>query len=199
MPITNGYTTGSAVKEALGIIDASSDTEIDLVIETVSRMIDDYAGRFFYSAGTVVSFYTPDKARSLEIDDVSSVSILQTDDGGDGSFSTTWGTADYVLEPFNAALTGRPYTLIRVPTNGNRSFPIDTIKGVKLTAVRGFPSIPKPIVTATQLQCGRIFNRRNTPFGIAGTLETGQMRLLSRLDPDVEQLVRPYRIPSQAV
>jgi hypothetical protein len=54
-------------------------------------------------------------------------------------------------------------------------------------------------VTATQLQCGRIFNRRNTPFGIAGTLETGQMRLLSRLDPDVEQLVRPYRIPSQAV
>ena len=83
MAITNGYTTGSAVKEALGIIDASSDTEIDLVIETVSRMIDDYAGRFFYSAGTVVSFYTPDKALSLEIDDVSSVSILQTDDGGD--------------------------------------------------------------------------------------------------------------------
>jgi hypothetical protein len=78
MAITNGYTTGSAVKEALGIIDASSDTEIDLVIETVSRMIDDYAGRFFYSAGTVVSFYTPDKALSLEIDDVSSVSILQT-------------------------------------------------------------------------------------------------------------------------
>jgi hypothetical protein len=199
MAITNGYTTGSAVKSALGIIDNASDTEIDLVIETVSRMIDDFAGRFFYSAGTVVSFYSADRNLSLEIDDVSSVSSLQTDDAGNGQYETTWGTADYVLEPFNAALTGRPYTLIRVTTNGNRSFPIDTVKGVKLTAVRGFPSVPKPIVTATQLQCGRIFNRRNTPFGIAGTLETGTMRLLSRLDPDVEQLVRPYRIPTQAV
>lgn len=199
MAITNGYTTGSAVKSALGIIDNASDTEIDLVIETVSRMIDDFAGRFFYSAGTVVSFYSADRNLSLEIDDVSSVSSLQTDDAGNGLYETTWGTADYVLEPFNAALTGRPYTLIRVTTNGNRSFPIDTVKGVKLTAVRGFPSVPKPIVTATQLQCGRIFNRRNTPFGIAGTLETGTMRLLSRLDPDVEQLVRPYRIPTQAV
>jgi hypothetical protein len=187
------------VKSALGIIDNASDTEIDLVIETVSRMIDDFAGRFFYSAGTVVSFYSADRNLSLEIDDVSSVSSLQTDDAGNGQYETTWGTADYVLEPFNAALTGRPYTLIRVTTNGNRSFPIDTVKGVKLTAVRGFPSVPKPIVTATQLQCGRIFNRRNTPFGIAGTLETGTMRLLSRLDPDVEQLVRPYRIPTQAV
>jgi len=199
MAITNGYTTGSAVKEALGIIDSASDTEIDLVIETVSRMIDDFAGRFFYSAGTVVSYYTADETHSLLIDDVSSVVTLQTDDAGTGAYGTTWGTADYVVEPFNAAQTGRPYTMIRVATNGNNSFPVDTVKGVKLTAVRGFPAVPKPIVTATQLQCGRIFNRRNTPFGIAGTLETGTMRLLSRLDPDVEQLVRPYRIPSQAV
>ena len=199
MAITNGYTTGSAVKQALGIIDSASDAEIDLVIESVSRMIDDYTGRFFYSAGTVVSYYTPDKPLSLEIDDISSVVSLQTDDAGDQQFGTTWGTADYVLEPFNAAQTGRPYTALQATTNGARSFPVDTVRGVKLTAVRGFPAVPKPIVTATQLQCGRIFNRRNTPFGIAGTLETGQMRLLSRLDPDVEQLVRPYRIASQAV
>ncbi len=48
MAITNGYTTGSAVKQALGIIDATSDGELELVIESVSRLIDDYCGRFFY-------------------------------------------------------------------------------------------------------------------------------------------------------
>ncbi len=48
MAITNGYTTGSAVKTALGIIDATSDTELELVIESVSRLIDDYCGRFFF-------------------------------------------------------------------------------------------------------------------------------------------------------
>ncbi len=42
MAITNGYTTGSAVKTALGIIDATSDSELELVIESVSRLIDDY-------------------------------------------------------------------------------------------------------------------------------------------------------------
>ena len=55
MAITNGYTTGSAVKSALGIIDANSDTELELVIESVSRLIDDYCGRFFYNAGTVTA------------------------------------------------------------------------------------------------------------------------------------------------
>lgn len=199
MAITNGYTTGSAVKTALGIVDATSDAELDLVIESVSRMIDDFTGRFFYSAGTVTSYYEADEYLTLPVDDVVSVSTLQTDDDADGTYETTWAATDYSLKPYNAALTGKPYTLIEATTYGSRVFPVAVTKGVKLVAVRGWAAVPKPVETAAIIQSGRIFNRRNTPFGIAGTPEMGQLRLLARLDPDVEQLLRAYRVPAQAV
>jgi len=106
---------------------------------------------------------------------------------------------DYAVSPFNAAATGRPYTEIVALTEGANTFPIGTIKGVKIVGTRGWPSIPKPVEMSCIIQSGRIFNRRNTPFGIAGAPEVGQMRLLARLDPDVEQMLRAYRIPAQAV
>jgi hypothetical protein len=43
------------------------------------------------------------------------------------------------------------------------------------------------------IQSSRIFVRRQSPFGIAGTPELGTVRLTSRLDPDVEALLRPLR------
>jgi hypothetical protein len=199
MAITNGYTTGSAVKSALGIVDSGSDAELDLVIESVSRMIDDYTGRFFYNAGTVVSYYNADEYLTLPVDDIVSVSSLQADEDADGTYETTWAVTDYALTPYNAAQTGRPYTGIEATTYGARTFPVAVTKGVKLTAVRGWSAVPKPVETAAIIQSGRIFNRRNTPFGIAGAPEVGQLRLLARLDPDVEQMLRAYRVPAQAV
>lgn len=200
MAITNGYTTGSAVKTALGIIDATSDTELELVIESVSRLIDDYCGRFFYNAGTVTAYYTADDYLTQPIDDFVSVSALTTDGDADGTYSTSWTqNTDYALAPFNAATTGRPYTEIIALTEGANTFPVQIIKAVKVVGVRGWSSIPKPVEMATIIQSGRIFNRRNTPFGIAGSPDVGQMRLLARLDPDVEQMLRAYRVAAQAV
>jgi hypothetical protein len=200
MAITNGYTTGSAVKTALGIIDATSDTELELVIESVSRLIDDYCGRFFYNAGTVTAYYTAKEYLSQPIDDFVSVSALTTDGDADGTYSTTWtANTDYALAPFNASTIGRPYNEVVALTEGANTFPIEIVKGVKVVGVRGWPSVPKPVEMATIIQSGRIFNRRNTPFGIAGSPEVGQMRLLARLDPDVEQMLRAYRIAAQAV
>jgi hypothetical protein len=46
---------------------------------------------------------------------------------------------------------------------------------------------------ATKIQASRLFIRRQSPFGIAGTPELGTVRLSSRLDPDVEALIRPFR------
>ena len=200
MAITNGYTTGSAVKTALGIIDATSDTELELVIESVSRLIDDYTGRFFYQAAASTAYYTADDYLTQPIDDFVSVGTVATDGDANGTYSTVWSAnTDYAVAPFNAAATGRPYTEIVALTEGANTFPIGTIKGVKIVGTRGWPSIPKPVEMSCIIQSGRIFNRRNTPFGIAGAPEVGQMRLLARLDPDVEQMLRAYRIPAQAV
>ncbi len=79
MAITNGYTTGSAVKQALGIIDATSDGELELVIESVSRLIDDYCGRFFYQSAASTAFYTAQDYLVQPIDDFASVSAITTD------------------------------------------------------------------------------------------------------------------------
>lgn len=200
MAITNGYTTGSAVKTALGIIDATSDSELELVIESVSRLIDDYTGRFFYQVAASTAYYTADEYLTQPIDDFVSVGTVATDGDANGTYSTVWSAnTDYAVAPFNAAATGRPYTEIVALTEGANTFPIGTIKGVKIVGTRGWPSIPKPVEMSCIIQSGRIFNRRNTPFGIAGAPEVGQMRLLARLDPDVEQMLRAYRISAQAV
>jgi hypothetical protein len=200
MAITNGYTTGSAVKQALGIIDATSDNELELVIESVSRMIDDYTGRFFYQSAASTAFYTAQDYLVQPIDDFASVSSITTDGDADGTYTTNWIiNTDCSLAPFNAATTGRPFTEIIALTEGANTFPVQIVRAVRVVGTRGWPSIPKPVEMATVIQCGRIFNRRNTPFGIASAPEVGQMRLLARLDPDVEQMLRAYRVAAQAV
>ena len=38
-----------------------------------------------------------------------------------------------------------------------------------------------------------MFLRRQSPFGIAGSPELGTVRLLAKLDADVEALIKPLR------
>lgn len=50
--------------------------------------------------------------------------------------------------------------------------------------------VPDVIQMATLLQAARFFKRKGAPFGIAGSPEMGsELRLLSRLDPDVELML----------
>jgi hypothetical protein len=65
---------------------------------------------------------------------------------------------------------------------------------VAVTARWGWPSVPFPVEQAALQQAVRLFARRSSPFGVAGSPELGsELRLLSRLDPDVEMLLGPYR------
>ena len=52
MAITNGYSTLAELKAALTISDSTDDAALEAAINAVSRMIDDYTGRFFYKDGT---------------------------------------------------------------------------------------------------------------------------------------------------
>jgi len=53
--------------------------------------------------------------------------------------------------------------------------------------------VPGPIHQACLIQTNRLIMRRDAPFGVAGSPEVGsEVRLLARLDPDVETMVRPY-------
>jgi hypothetical protein len=64
---------------------------------------------------------------------------------------------------------------------------------VQVTAVFGWPAIPEPVTQATIIQASRIFKRYDSPLGVAGFGDLGAIRVSRYLDPDMAQLVEPYR------
>jgi hypothetical protein len=64
---------------------------------------------------------------------------------------------------------------------------------VQITGVWGYATVPDAISQACVIQASRIFKRLDSPLGVAGFGEMGVVRVTSRLDGDVAQLVEPYR------
>lgn len=194
MAISNGYLT---LSEARGYMlpsggDTNDDTRIEIAVEAASRAIDDFCRRRFYTSSDT-RYYTASRNDLLYVDDLVSVTTLKTDAGSDGAFETTWDSSDYLLKPFNANTDGRPYTQI-ASAAGGRAFPtVD--RGVEIVGSFGWPSVPTAVKQACALQAHRLFKRgTEAPLGIAGLGFDGSgMRLMSKLDPDVELLVKPYR------
>ena len=193
--ITNGYATLAQVKAALRITDSVDDTLLEMAVESASRAIDGHAGRYFYSSGTATRIYAADDASIVQIDDLGGTAItLQTDPDADGTWADTWAVTDYQLEPVNGIVDGlaTPYTRIRA--TGDYNFP--TLNGealVKVTGIFGWSAVPTAITQACVIQSSRIFKRLDSPLGVAGFGDMGAIRVSRYLDPDVEQLVAPFR------
>lgn len=195
MAITNGYCTLAELKTALAITDAIDDLSLEAAITATSRMIDDYTNRFFYKDGTVevpvVRYYTAVDWFQLYVDDFTSITQIATDDNFNQTYSTIFAADDAMFEPVNNPRRGWPYT--RLLAIGSYIFPANLPQSVKVTGVWGWSAVPSEINAACIIQSSRIFNRRQSPFGIAGSPDIGTVRLVSRLDADVELLLRPFR------
>jgi hypothetical protein len=194
MAITNGYATLTDVKNALRITDAIDDSLLEVAIESASRMIDSYTARTFSNAGTAVRNFAATDALNLIIDDAISVTTVQsTDEIGDTY--TTWTANDYQLEPLNSRSDGlyMPYTGIRAVND--YTWPVvDQQALCRITAVWGWAAVPTAIKQATIIQSSRLFKRLDSPLGVLGMGDLGQIRVSRYLDPDVEQLAMPFRI-----
>ena len=163
-------------------------------------MIDGYANRQFWQYGSATTrVFTAADSFVCEIDDIAGTAlILKTQTNADGNFDVTFTPTDYQLEPVNGILDGLtvPFTRIRAvgdflfPTL-NANFGLEAL--VQLTAVYGWPSVPEPITQAVIIQASRIFKRYDSPLGVAGFGDLGAIRVTRALDPDVAQLVEPYR------
>jgi hypothetical protein len=191
--ITNGYATLAELKSSLTINDSDDDALLELAITSTSRMIDDFTGRFFYANGTVgspvIRYYTPNDPWTLAVDDYVSISEIATDDNFNQTWSTVWAASDFLKEPVNNSLRGWPYT--RLLATGRYVWPYYLPQACKVTGVWGWPAVPPEVNQACIIQSSRIFVRKQSPFGIAGTPELGTVRLSSRLDPDVQAFLRP--------
>jgi len=195
MAVTNGYCTLAELKSALRITDSTDDTLLENAIESASRRIDGYTGRFFYqTASTAVPMYPYDEYLLVFPNDVATSTItIKIDSAGDGTYATTLtqGT-DYVLQPRNVPIYTRPYESARMV--GGQTFPLFTLPSfetVQVTTVWGWASIPDDINQACILLAMRQFARLNAALGVVGFAD---MAITVRaVDPDVRDLLSQYR------
>lgn len=202
MSITNGYATRNQVKAALriGTADTLDDDLIDNCVGAASRLIDGYCNRRFWQSGTAEArVFQAEDSFYCSIDDIAGTALtLQTSSQANGTFDVTWSMSDYQLEPLNANLDGLTWSYDKIRAVGDYLFPtVNANYGeqalVKVTAIFGWPSVPEPITQATIIQASRIFKRYDSPLGVAGFGDLGAIRVSRFLDPDMAQLVEPYR------
>lgn len=195
MAITNGYASLAEVKAALRITDAIDDSLLDMAVESASRLIDGFAARQFYSSGSAVRYFVAQDDFVVEVDDlVNGTVVIQTAQDADGVFDTTWDTNDYQLEPLNSVLDGIAWPFNQIRAVGDYLWPISGGEAlIKVTGTFGWPYIPIAIKQATIIQASRIYKRLDSPMGIVGFGDMGAIRVSNQLDPDVAQLVMPYK------
>jgi hypothetical protein len=202
MPITNGYATRNQVKAALriGTADTLDDDLIDNCVGAASRLIDGYCNRRFWQSGTAEArVFQAEDSFYCSIDDIAGTALtLRSSTQADGTFDLTWSRSDYQLEPLNGNLDGLTWSYDKIRAVGDYLFPtVNANYGeqalVQVTAIFGWPSVPEPITQATIIQASRIFKRYDSPLGVAGFGDLGAIRVSRFLDPDMAQLVEPYR------
>ena len=204
MAITNGYCSLADVKAAARITDTIDDTLLELSIESASREIDSYTERVFYQTGSegtpVARVYVPQDSYVVETDDIISVTTLKTDSNGDGTFDTTFDVSDFQLEPLNGLAGGIETPFTRIRSVGTFLWPVYEPRNVdanqasvQVTGVFGFSSVPTAVRQACILSALRQYKRYESPTGVLGFSDLGAVRVGTKLDPDVERMIQPYR------
>jgi len=181
------YVSGADFKTAVGISDTADDLTIGFARTAASRAIDHFTGRQFgVLSAPALRLYTSPPSGVVEIDDLMTATGLAVVVDG----TTLVKDTDYQLRPLNAAADGRPWTslafLVTVPST--------EVGAIEITATWGWTAVPGVVSQAALIQAMRLFKRKDSPFGIAGSPELGsEMRLLSKLDPDVEMMLGSVR------
>jgi hypothetical protein len=202
MTITNGYATLAQLKSAdrlnISTADTVSDTNIEAIITACSRAIDLQCGRYFYKSSTSETrYFTAIFPSSIFVGDVVSISALATDDlAGSRSYSQSWTTTDYDLFPYEADSKSEPepFRFIDCAPSTTLRFSPRLAKGVKVTGIFGWASVPIAISEACIIWAERVFKRSKTPLGVSGNTAIGSMTASDKPDPDVDALIYNYRV-----
>ena len=194
MAITNGYTTLTQLKAKLlpeGATFTTNDTMMENIIEAVSRWIDAYCGRIFYTTSSETRVYTPITSHLVVTDDIATITSVKLDIGA-RTYPTTLASTDYDTLPFNTSSTVMPIMGLAVAPNGSYGFYPNISKSVQIVGTFGVPSgctWLEQVREACEIQCARIYKRKDAPFGVTGTGALGQISVLEGLDTDVKALL----------
>jgi hypothetical protein len=200
MAITNGYCTLAEFK-ACNVssgntypTDTADDAVLEDIIEAASRFWDGETCRYFYKNSVDEIRYFKAMDNEIKVGDLVSITTLETDDGL-RTYPYSWAATDYDLQPDNAVLNGRPYNKIIMSPITTQSMPNGIIKGVKITGVFGWPSVPDIIKSATLMLSKAIADRRYGENTTSDTVITSGGVVISPQDvPGIcWKMVSPFR------
>lgn len=180
------YITVAEFKASQGITDVLDDGDIGVWITAASRAIDAHCHRQF---GNIAAAGARVYRRQPYWDDRLCLWVLPIDDVQDTTGMTVGGVAlassGVTLLPDNAVVESRPYERIGFGQYAKPTMPLTII------ARWGWSAVPTQVKGATRIQTNRFLKRRESPFGVAGSMQAGsEIRLLSRVDPDVGVALR---------
>lgn len=190
---TTLYASLEQFKAIRRITHTDDDLDLEACLAAACRQIDQKAGRRFYRDSAVSARIYGTTGRvtrdgRLMVDDIASTDGLVVETGADPSWSTASGTIG--KSPDNAITRGVPITSLTIGSGWWTS-------QVRITAQWGWPAVPDDISRAALILANRLYMRKDSPQGVAGSAEWGAIRL-SRWDPDVEALISPYTLHSFA-
>jgi hypothetical protein len=194
MAIVNGYCTLAQMKAALRIptADTMDDAILELAVESASRMIDAECDRNFFST-TATRDFVPNDRITVDTDDLTVITSVKLDDQGDGTFLITLAAKDFQREPLNQRVSGNPFPTYRLRMVGDFLLPEWGQQAtVRIEGTYGFTPVPTQITQAAIIQSTRIFKRLDSPLGLTWGVDGMGMRV-GKVDPDVAQLIRPFR------
>ena len=196
MAIVNGYCTLAEVKSALRLTDNVDDGLLEKAIESASRRIDGYCGRFFYkTTSTAINLYPINEYLLRMPEDLANTTVtIKIDTNANGTYATTLTQGvDYILEPTDASIRAYPYVHARMV--GGATFPLYTTPSFPTCQVTGFwgwDAVPSDVSQACVLLAMRQFARLNAALGVVGFADMAlQVRAV---DPDVRDLLNQYVI-----
>ncbi len=197
MALVNPYCSVEELREQFdddGLI--ISESVAERAINATSRAVEKHCmgRRFWRDPSVVVRTFTPEFPTWLTVADISTTTGLIVRSGITGTLDTTFtlGT-DYRLEPRNAAADGPAYSWYRIVLLGGNRFSSAADAEVEVTARWGWSAVPDDVTQAVILRAAQIFKRKESVSGVAGFGDFGAVRISPRLDPDVVDLLRPFR------
>jgi hypothetical protein len=181
------------LKQFGGITSDDRDVDLERALDAATEHIHQHCGRTFVKdAADVTKLFYPTVEGMIDVVDLISVTTVKVDSRGDRSYATTLATTEYELLPYN----GERYEQIRVwPTSSKTMGPGRLVQVVgRFGYVDELGRPPADVVQACLMLANRYRNRPSNPFGILQSPDLGQYTRISKMDPDVETLLEPYRL-----
>jgi hypothetical protein len=201
MAITNGYLTLAEATAYVGRNELRDPSELEDVVTSVSRLIDNHCGRHFYQRTAEARTFEAEESDCLDLgpfNDLVSITTLKVDDDGNGTYETTISASDYALEPYNATVLGRPYTEIELLNSV--TWPLPPASGrenvIQITGTWGWPAVPPEVKQAARIMVAEVAKLADAPLGVAGYGEFGVFRVSGSIPPRARQLLAPLRHPA---